>query len=76
MKMEICFYNINARKEDGIMENNLVAFRRDVRILDATIRDGGIVNNFNFSDDFVKKLYEANVKYTFNAFYFKFGFDF
>ncbi|MBQ8280931.1 MAG: nucleoid-structuring protein H-NS, partial [Lachnospiraceae bacterium] len=44
------------------MENNLVAFRRDVRILDATIRDGGIVNNFEFNDDFVRRLYEANVK--------------
>ncbi len=45
------------------MENNsLVAFRRDIKILDATIRDGGIVNNFNFEDDFVRKLYLANVK--------------
>lgn len=45
------------------MENNsLVAFRRDIKILDATIRDGGIVNNFEFSDDFVRKLYLANVK--------------
>ena len=45
------------------MENNsLVAFRRDIKILDATIRDGGIVNNFAFTDEFVRKLYEANVK--------------
>lgn len=45
------------------MENNtLVAFRKDIKILDATIRDGGIVNNFEFSDDFVRKLYLANVK--------------
>lgn len=45
------------------MENNtLVAFRRDIRVLDATIRDGGLVNNFEFSDEFVKALYEANVK--------------
>ena len=45
------------------MENNtLVAFRRDIKILDATIRDGGIVNNFSFTDDFVRKLYLANVK--------------
>lgn len=45
------------------MENNsLVAFRRDIRVLDATIRDGGLVNNFSFSDEFVKALYEANVK--------------
>ncbi len=44
------------------MENNLVAFRRDIRILDATIRDGGLVNNFDFSDEFVRNLYLANVK--------------
>ena len=45
------------------MENNtLVAFRRDIKILDATIRDGGIVNNFSFTDDFVRKLYLSNVK--------------
>lgn len=45
------------------MENNtLVAFRRDIKILDATIRDGGIVNKFAFTDDFVRKLYLANVK--------------
>ncbi len=31
-------------------------------IVDATIRDGGLVNNFAFSDEFVKALYEANVK--------------
>ena len=45
------------------MENNtLVAFRRDIKILDATIRDGGIVNNCSFTDDFVRKLYLTNVK--------------
>lgn len=45
------------------MENNtLVAFRRDIKILDATIRDGGLVNNFAFSDEFVRNLYLANVK--------------
>ena len=44
------------------MENNLVAFRRDIKILDATIRDGGLVNNFNFSDEFVRALYLTNVK--------------
>lgn len=50
-------------KGDLYMENNtLVDFRRDIRILDATIRDGGIVNNFAFSDEFVKRLYETNVK--------------
>lgn len=45
------------------MENNtLVAFRRDIKILDATIRDGGLVNNFAFTDEFVRALYLANVR--------------
>lgn len=40
---------------------NIVAFRPDVRVLDCTIRDGGLVNDFFFSDEFVKALYNANV---------------
>jgi 4-hydroxy 2-oxovalerate aldolase len=40
---------------------NIVSFRPDVRVLDCTIRDGGLVNDFFFTDEFVKKLYEANV---------------
>lgn len=36
--------------------------RADIRVLDATLRDGGLVNNFNFSDKFVNALYRTNVK--------------
>ena len=36
--------------------------RSDVRVVDATIRDGGLVNNFMFTDDFVRALYRTNVK--------------
>ena len=45
------------------MENvgNLQSFRKGVKILDATLRDGGIVNSFYFKDDFVKALYQANI---------------
>lgn len=43
-------------------DNTLVAFRQDIKIVDATIRDGGLVNNFAFSDEFVKELYLANIK--------------
>ena len=32
---------------------------KDIKVLDCTIRDGGLVNNFHFSDDFVKGAYEA-----------------
>jgi 4-hydroxy 2-oxovalerate aldolase len=40
---------------------NLVSFRPDIKVLDATLRDGGLVNNFAFSDEFVKDLYHANI---------------
>lgn len=33
----------------------------NLNILDATIRDGGLVNNFFFTDEFVKNLYNANL---------------
>jgi 4-hydroxy 2-oxovalerate aldolase len=32
-----------------------------LKILDATLRDGGLVNDFYFEDDFVKNVYIANV---------------
>ncbi len=41
---------------------NLMDVRHDIKVLDATIRDGGLCNNFEFSDDFVKALYKANIK--------------
>ncbi|MCI8769640.1 MAG: nucleoid-structuring protein H-NS [Lachnospiraceae bacterium] len=41
---------------------NLLSFRPDIKVLDATIRDGGLVNDFYFKDEFIKGLYLANVK--------------
>lgn len=41
---------------------NLMTVRSDIRVVDATIRDGGLVNNFFFEDSFVKELYETNIK--------------
>lgn len=41
---------------------NLMSVRTDVKVLDATIRDGGLCNNFEFSDEFVTALYKANIK--------------
>jgi len=43
-------------------KGNLLSIREDVRVLDATLRDGGLVNNFMFTDEFVKALYETNIK--------------
>lgn len=41
---------------------DLLSFRPDIKVLDATIRDGGLVNDFYFTDEFVKALYKTNVK--------------
>lgn len=43
-------------------QGNLMEVRPDIKIVDATLRDGGLVNNFFFDDEFVKNLYETNVK--------------
>ena len=42
--------------------SNLMGFRPSVKVVDATLRDGGLVNDFRFTDEFVKALYEANLK--------------
>lgn len=41
---------------------NLMGVRDDIKVLDATIRDGGLCNNFEFSDEFVSALYKTNVR--------------
>lgn len=42
--------------------SKLMGFRADIKVLDATLRDGGLVNDFRFSDEFVKALYLANIR--------------
>lgn len=42
--------------------SNLVGFRPSIKIVDATLRDGGLVNDFKFPKGFEKVLYEASVK--------------
>ncbi|MEE1281040.1 MAG: aldolase catalytic domain-containing protein [Acutalibacteraceae bacterium] len=44
-----------------IKDSNLVTYSPDLKILDCTLRDGGLVNNFYFSDEFVKDLYKTCV---------------
>lgn len=43
-------------------KGTILSYRPDVRVVDATIRDGGLVNNFRFTDEFVRNLYRANIK--------------
>ncbi len=42
--------------------SNLISYRPDIKVVDATLRDGGLVNDFYFTDEFVKALYLANLR--------------
>ncbi len=40
---------------------SLLSYREDIKVLDCTIRDGGLMNDFRFDDTFVKSVYDACV---------------
>lgn len=41
--------------------SKLLGYRASIKVVDATLRDGGLVNDFYFTDEFVKALYQANI---------------
>ncbi len=43
-------------------KGTLLSYRPDIKVMDCTIRDGGLVNNCCFEDNFVKTVYNANVE--------------
>lgn len=36
-------------------------YREEIKVLDCTVRDGGLMNRWQFSDDFVRAIYQANL---------------
>ncbi len=42
--------------------SKLLDYRSDIKVIDATLRDGGLVNDFYFSDEFVRELYKSNIR--------------
>ena len=42
--------------------SKLLGYRESIRVIDATLRDGGLVNDFFFTDEFVRSLYMTNLK--------------
>ena len=46
----------------GRKERTLMSYTPEIKVVDCTLRDGGLVNNFFFPDEFVSELYEANIK--------------
>lgn len=43
-------------------KRTLMDYCPDIKVVDCTLRDGGLVNNFAFTDEFARDLYQANVK--------------
>jgi 4-hydroxy 2-oxovalerate aldolase len=37
-------------------------FKKEIKVVDCTIRDGGLMNNWHFDDDFVKTIYKSCVE--------------
>ncbi|MFH1706493.1 MAG: aldolase catalytic domain-containing protein [Planctomycetota bacterium] len=52
----------SSRKETVTIKGNWVTYRSEIRVLDCTIRDGGLINEHQFDDNFVKRVYKANVE--------------
>ena len=38
-----------------------VTYRPEIKVLDCTIRDGGLINEHRFSDEFVKAVFDTSV---------------
>jgi 4-hydroxy 2-oxovalerate aldolase len=45
--------------DDAGKKGTWLTYRPDIKILDCTIRDGGLVNNSHFTDEFVRSVYRA-----------------
>jgi 4-hydroxy 2-oxovalerate aldolase len=48
--------------EDAGVPAPWITYRPELKVLDCTVRDGGLVNDHFFDDDFVKAVYEACVE--------------
>ncbi len=49
------------QSKDELSKANFVTFRPQIRVLDCTIRDGGLINDHQFDDDFVRAVYQTLV---------------
>jgi len=47
--------------KDKLAKGNWVTYRPDIKLLDCTVRDGGLINDHQFEDGFVKAVYDACV---------------
>ncbi len=50
-----------AETHSAAKKGSWLTYRPDIKVLDCTIRDGGLMNNSYFEDDFVRAVYQALV---------------
>ncbi len=48
-------------KKDEDIRGSSMTYRPDIQVLDCTVRDGSLINNGHFDDDFVKAVYKTCV---------------
>ncbi|MCX5782241.1 MAG: aldolase catalytic domain-containing protein [Elusimicrobia bacterium] len=53
-------------------KGSLITYRPDIKIIDCTVRDGGLMNSHQFDDDFVKRIYNTCIEAGAN--YMEFGY--
>jgi len=53
---------MNGNNSDKTAHRRWIAYRPEIRILDCTIRDGGLINDHKFDDDFVSRIYRTGVE--------------
>jgi 4-hydroxy 2-oxovalerate aldolase len=49
------------KKDSKFQSAEWVTFRPEIKVHDCTVRDGGLMNDHRFTDDFVRKVYQACV---------------
>ncbi|MHB0939490.1 MAG: aldolase catalytic domain-containing protein [Armatimonadota bacterium] len=47
--------------KDELAKGSLITYRPEIKVLDCTIRDGGLINDHQFDDGFVKAIYDTCV---------------
>jgi 4-hydroxy 2-oxovalerate aldolase len=46
---------------DAMAKGTWLTYRPEIKIMDCTIRDGGLINDHGFDDGFVKSIYDTCV---------------
>ena len=53
---------MKAKEAEAEFTQKWISYRPEIKVLDVTVRDGGLMNNHRFSDDMVRGVYNACVQ--------------